>query len=320
MPRRGQQGMHQGFVVAVFVAAGELQFLVRIQAQVVAVAGHDDALEARGLGVQHLVAVQQVFEPRDHPARGGRARCEQRECADGEPAQAPVARAGHQQPDRREVGHAGEQRGLDRAEAGQQQEREGQRAEQRAEIVQRQRAREGAADAAGAAQQFGQHRQLHADQVADRRDQRDHAREVPAGQQLVRGVQQQPAGAAEHGDRDLDADQAMQDVAIVALVLPAVILLAVVLAIVARHVARGECAHAHGCEEGADGQRELQRAVAVQVGGQRADQQFVDDRRCRGQHHHHAQPPGRDARGHLPPQPPWLRPPLERRPRSQTVS
>ena len=53
--------MHQRLVVAVFVAAAELQVAVQEQAQVAARRGEHDALVGRGLRVDHRVGVDRGF-------------------------------------------------------------------------------------------------------------------------------------------------------------------------------------------------------------------------------------------------------------------
>ena len=58
--QRRQAGMHQRFVIAVFVARAELQMRVQEQAQVVFPFGDDDALVARLALKDHFVGVELV--------------------------------------------------------------------------------------------------------------------------------------------------------------------------------------------------------------------------------------------------------------------
>ena len=156
--------VHERLVVAVLVLGGELQVPVDEQAQVAVarVPGQDDLLVARALEAHHRIVEQVLARGHLEPARGERGAAEHDEHAHGSqrqhgPPRSPEQRhhhepgAGVERPDR--------QRGLDLPEPGQQQEREADPRDHRAQVVGRQqvghrgarrpaRARAGAARAA----------------------------------------------------------------------------------------------------------------------------------------------------------------------------
>ena len=218
-PGQGQQaGMHQGLVVAVLVARGELQVAVDVQAQVVVPARDHQALVGRGLGMDHVVAVQALFRPGRHVAGIDEAQRQQAQHhAAAHRALGGLAHFGAEQPGgpQRHAGvqHAEQETGAQQPQLGRQQQRKDQRHGQRAQVVEGQHPADDLAELGLALIEHAHYqRDLHAHHQAD--DEHAHV-ERGAERRRQPGEHQEQHGGrypAQQRDQQLHVDEAIQNV------------------------------------------------------------------------------------------------------------
>ncbi len=206
-------------MVAILVRGRELEVAVEEQLEPGAAAGHHDALVRRGLGEHDRIGVHLVLGPRrevvrerdaepqaDQHDHGARAQPDQALAEPrGEQPRAP------QRDDRVRTAHR--ERAAHEPELGHEHEREQQRRGERADIVERQHARDEILELELTFEQPHQERQLEPDQHADRGDEREQ-HDLEVHDRAERQEQHRRRHAADDRDRELDLEEAARQVAV----------------------------------------------------------------------------------------------------------
>ena len=269
--------VHQGLVVAVLVAFGELQVAVQkepvARAPLARVVGDDDALVGRGLGDHRAVGVEVVLGQRGHALgqRKGHRQHRQHPQAGGQvrAAAAQLVPEQPQRPQRHQRVHQPEQQPrAHQPQVRRQQQREGQADGQRAQVVEGQHLRHQLPEPHVAPQDAHHQRNLEPHQRAHRQHQ-PVQREAEAGRRPGVGqVQQQRHQPAGQRHQQLDAQKVRRQLPV--------------------EEARQVRADAHREQVGADHGGELQHRIAQHVAGQCTRHQFVQQP-AGGDHEHAGQ-------------------------------
>ena len=252
--------MDQRLVVAVLVQSRELQVAVQEQADPVAAPGQHDALVGRRARQDDGVLVEPPLRPGRQVVREHRAQRQHRERPPGlhrEPrppvAPAEVVAGPHRD---EHVEPAEHERRPHQADLRHQPQREQQRRRQRAQVVERQDARDEVVQRELVLQDADEERNLQADEHPGGGD--PAVQHDPKGVDLGEREEEHRRGeAADDAHQDLDLDEPDQQVA--------------------ADVARQVRPDAHREQVDADDRRELRDAVAEEIAGDGAREQLVDE-------------------------------------------
>ncbi len=267
----GHGGVHQGLVVAVFVALCKLQVAVEEQAVPRAPLGDHNALVRRGGGKHHPVLVELVFRQRRDMACHGHAcaQCQRHQHAHhgmlvpavqfmAEQPQRPQGDAHIHQPEQQPC--------ADQAQLRHQQQRKGQRDRQRAQVVEGEHLRYQILERHVALEDAHDQRNFQPHQRAHRQHHAVEQQPESVGRVGIGQIQRGRHGAAHQCHQQFDAQEMRGQLPL--------------------QIARQPRSHAHGKEVGADDGGELQHRVPQHVRGQCARRQLVQQ--PAGGHHEHA--------------------------------
>ena len=261
---RRHGGVHQRFVITVFVALGKLQVAVEEQAvPLLAFAGRvgdDDALVRRTLRKDDAVGVELVFGQRGDLPGPRQARGQQRHRqAAGDGVGGPLAQLVPEQPQRphrhQRVQQAEQQAGADQPQLRHQDQGKSQRHGQRAQIVEGEHLRHQLFQLHVASQDAHDERDLQPDQRADQQHQPVQQQAEGAGHVGVGQKQQRRQQAAGQRHQQFDAQEVRRQLAL--------------------EKARQIAADAHGKQVAADDGAELQHRIAQHVAGDGTGRQLV---------------------------------------------